>query len=186
MMHCEQARQFFDAYLDGELSAQLATELGAHRVRCSDCRRTLALLEVSGHIVRSDEEPVALREDFSDRLLACMQATGHGVWSRLRLKVYAAGLLAAAAIVVLAFVGMFDGGEPMVAGQKERAPGGVERTDGPAVASPGADGLPWIPGDAAHSDVVERVRDNNILEETFNFTLRIRFNEHYTHYTRSN
>ncbi len=119
-MRCEQARQLFDAYLDGELSATQSTELGAHRLQCGDCRRALALLEVSGHIVASDRDPVSLRSDFVDRLLACMEA-GPARWPyRIRRGLYIAGPVAAAAVIGLAFMGFFDSvNKTQVAGHKE-------------------------------------------------------------------
>ena len=119
-MRCEQARQLFDAYLDGELSPALATELGAHRVQCPECRRALALLEVSGHIIASDREPVRVGRDFSDRLLACMEFRP-GRWTlRMRRIVYIGGPLAAAAVVALAFVGVFDPDKGQRASYRER------------------------------------------------------------------
>jgi len=107
-MQCEQARQLFDAYLDGELSPALATELGAHRVQCADCRRSLALLEVTGHLLASDKEPVELSPAFSDRLLACMDTRPAKWVRRFRRTFYVGGPLAAAAVVALAFLGVFD------------------------------------------------------------------------------
>ena len=107
-MRCEQARQLFDAYLDGDLSPALATELGAHRVRCPDCRRALALLEVSGQIIASDHDEASLKEDFSSRLLACMEAPRRHWHERIRYALYYAGPLAAAAVIALAFLGVFD------------------------------------------------------------------------------
>ena len=107
-MRCEQARQLFDAYLDGELSSALATELGAHRVRCPDCRRALALLEVSGQLITSDRDEAHLRENFSTRLLACMETPKNRWYERGRYVVYYVGPLAAAAVIALAFVGVFD------------------------------------------------------------------------------
>lgn len=117
-MQCEQAQQLFDAYLDGELSAPLATELGAHRLACADCRRALALLEVSGHIIASDREPVSLKSGFAERLLACMERPGKTWTRRLVRGFYIGGPLAAAAVVVLAFLGVFDPGDAQVAGRK--------------------------------------------------------------------
>ena len=128
-MHCEQARQLFDAYLDGELSPSLATELGAHRLRCADCRQALALLEVSGHILRSDRDPVQPSDDFTDRLLACVDSAPS--WRRKVLNsIYIGGPLAAAAVIALAFVGVFDGKRPsQVAGVKQVAtPSAVQST----------------------------------------------------------
>ena len=118
-MRCEQTRQLFDAYHDGELPPALATEFGAHLVQCSECRRAFALLEVSGHIIASSQDPVQLRGDFTDRLLACMD-TGRTRWAlRLRRAAYVAGPLAAAAVIALAFLGVFSRHETMVAGVKD-------------------------------------------------------------------
>ncbi len=121
-MRCEEARQLFDSYLDGELPAGLATELGAHRLRCSDCRRALALLEVSGHIIASDREPVALGDDFEDRLLACVEPRLARWRRRIRRTLYIGPPLAAAAVIALAFLGFFDRPDAVVAGKKETSP----------------------------------------------------------------
>ncbi|MFQ5591082.1 MAG: zf-HC2 domain-containing protein [Phycisphaerae bacterium] len=107
-MRCDQARRLFDSYLDGDLSPALATELGAHRIRCAECRRALALLEVSGQIIASDSETVSLGEDFSSRLLACMEPARRGRRERLWQMLYYAAPLTAAAVIALAFVGVFD------------------------------------------------------------------------------
>lgn len=125
VMRCDQARQLFDAYLDGELSASLATELGAHRLRCAECRQALALLEVSGHIVRTDREPVQLEQNFTERLLGCMDQRSLPWLMRWRREMYIAGTLAAAAVIALAFLGLFDNRESKVAGIKEV---GIQRT----------------------------------------------------------
>lgn len=128
-MDCKQAEQLFDAYLDGELSPSLSTELGAHRLQCANCRRSLALLEVTGHIVSADREPKAIAHDFTDRLLACVDEQENGAWARWRHRLYVGAPLAAAAVIVLAFAGFFDGTrEQKVAGEQETnpsiAPGG--------------------------------------------------------------
>lgn len=141
-MQCEQARQLFDAYLDGELSPSLATELGAHRLRCADCRQALALLEVSGHILRSDRDSVQASDDFTDRLLACVDSAPK--WRRRVLNtLYVGGPLAAAAVIALAFIGVFDGkGPSQVAGVKEMASPAMiqsaetEKSKVPAAATP--------------------------------------------------
>ena len=121
-MRCEQARQLFDAYLDGELSASLATELGTHRLRCSECRQALALLEVSGHIVRTDQEPVQLEGNFTERLLGCMEQRSLPWLMRWRRQLYIGGTLAAAAVIALAFLGLFDNRDARVAGEKFELP----------------------------------------------------------------
>ncbi|MGB2986190.1 MAG: zf-HC2 domain-containing protein [Phycisphaerae bacterium] len=117
-MRCEQAQQLFDAYLNGELSPALTTELGAHRVRCPECRRALALLEVSGHVVASDRDPVALDGDFTDRLVACVESPGAKRIHALRRAPYIIGPLAAAAVIALAFLGVFDRSPGEWAGEK--------------------------------------------------------------------
>ncbi|MFQ5413300.1 MAG: anti-sigma factor family protein [Phycisphaerae bacterium] len=121
-MHCEAARQLFDAYLDGELSGSLAAELGAHRLQCAACRRELALLEVSGHIIASDRESSSISDGFTDRLMACMGSEPVSWVRRIRLGLYVAAPLAAAAVVVMAFLGVFDRPANRVAGLEEQAP----------------------------------------------------------------
>lgn len=118
-MNCEQAQQLFDAYLDGDLSPTLATELGAHRLKCPECRRQLALLEVSGHIISSDREPVSLESGFTSRLLGCMDLRKPRWSARLPRIAYIGGPLAAAAVIALAFLGVFDRPDTMRAGLKE-------------------------------------------------------------------
>lgn len=133
-MRCDQARQFFDAYLDGELSPSLATELGAHRLRCADCRQALALMEVSGHIVKTDQEPVQLRRNFTERLLDCVNQQSMPWLRRWRRQIYIGGPMAAAAVIALAFFGVFDNPESRVLSEKgvliERTPVGGEASTG--------------------------------------------------------
>lgn len=124
-MDCAQAQRLFDAYLDGELSPALTTELGAHRLRCPECRRTLALLEVSGHVLTTDREPDELPRDFTDRLLECIEVAKSPWTHRVRRVVYVGVPLAAAAMVALAFVGVFDRQPGEAAGHKEAAPESV-------------------------------------------------------------
>jgi len=157
-MNCEQARQLFDAYLDGELSPSLATELGAHRLRCAECRQSLALLEVSGHILRSDREPVTAPAEFTDRLLACVDSPGawrHKLWNTL----YIGGPLAAAAVIALAFLGVFDGrGKSQVAGiQQIVAPPMVQRVSD--VSERGSAGASKASVPAPGNDAAERALD---------------------------
>ncbi len=102
-MHCEQARNLFDAYLNGELSSALETELAAHRLQCPDCRHQLAMLEVVGHVVAADgEDEHSLDDAFTDRLMACLDERriapvrpGWRPWA-----LWCGGLAAAAAIAI--------------------------------------------------------------------------------------
>lgn len=159
-MYCEQARQLFDAYLDGELSPALATELGAHRLRCPECRRSLALLEVAGHLVSTDRDPVTIRRDFANRLLDCMDAPTPRWTQRVRRVVYIAGPLAAAAVIALAFVGVFDRGGGEVAGARDVGSGAVLAPDDPLFVIDesllrGDEGGPPAAGDGASDKALE-------------------------------
>lgn len=164
-MRCDQARQLFDAYLDDELSASLATELGAHRLHCAECRQALALLEVSGHIVRTDREPVQLERNFTDRLLGCMDQRSLPWFKRWRRELYVAGTLAAAAVIALAFLGLFDNPEAKVAGDKQVL---IERPTELAPPLRHAEDTMAQPGEAGASDAsqqmleawIDRARDN--------------------------
>lgn len=115
-MKCEEAHTFFQGYLDGELTSSLSTELAAHRVQCADCRRVLALMEVAGHVVAIDSGSTELAPDFSDRLLACMESPVSRWRRRLRRTVYLGVPALAAAVVALAFLGVFDRGTGVVDG----------------------------------------------------------------------
>ncbi len=70
-MNCEQSQNLFDAYLDKSLSGSLATEFGAHQLACGRCRRELALLEVTGHVIATDSETPLLSDEFTERLVEC-------------------------------------------------------------------------------------------------------------------
>lgn len=118
-MRCADAQRLFDPYLDGELSSSLRAELDAHRLECAACRRALAILEVTGHVLAAPQETPALGGDFTNRLMACVETPRQYRWNQFRRYVYAAVPLAAAAVIALAFLGVFDrGGPTRVAGLK--------------------------------------------------------------------
>ena len=161
-MNCEQARQLFDAYLDGELNESLATELGAHRIKCSDCRRHLALMEVSGHIVASDSGLIQMDEGFTDRLIACVDESpmGRPAWWYRNWRMTTGGLAAAAALT-LVVLGVFGHRETRVAGEKNVL---IERPHAGADSSPLLEGMPPFPGaadrDRASGEWLDRARKN--------------------------
>lgn len=166
-MRCEQVRQLFDAYVDGELSASQRTELGAHRLQCADCRRELALLEVSGHVLATDGMPAETSAEFTDRLLACIDSPRRRWTHRIRRGLYIGGPMAAAAVVGLAFLGIFDRRESRVLGHK------VERLAAPPAALPGGDTTQPAEGDAADrhaSEFFRRLRENVDAMEKLNTT----------------
>lgn len=69
MITCQHARHLFDSYLDGELSANLQTELHAHRLNCTACQNELALLEACGDVIAMDRREPQLSMSFTDRVL---------------------------------------------------------------------------------------------------------------------
>lgn len=121
IMRCEQASELFNSYLDGDLAPSLATELAAHCLQCPDCRQSLALVEVTGHLISTDDEPVVLDEGFTDRLMACLDTPAPSRIVRFRRYVNIGAPIAAAAAIVLLLLGVFDQ-KTMVAGRKEFAP----------------------------------------------------------------
>jgi anti-sigma factor RsiW len=182
-VRCDQARQLFDAYLDGELSSALETELGAHRLKCASCRRELALLEVAGHVLRSDVSDPAASGDFTDRLLRCVEQPSRLYFPKLRRGLYIAGSMAAAAVILLAFAGLFDGrGASKVAGVQEVNPGAV-RAPLPSVARPIRSDLPDSP--SSFEDWLRQTEQNvesgrktgeslqNALDNTFSQFLKL-------------
>lgn len=121
-MNCEQARNLFDAYVDGELSPPLEMEVSAHRLACASCRQELALLEVVGHVMsldHEDAEPDLLRPDFTDRLLTCIEPPGTAAARRRSRWLRAGGgVLAIAASMAFAMSLFFNSSAPRVAGVK--------------------------------------------------------------------
>ena len=186
-MRCEQARQLFDAYLDDELSASLATELGAHRLRCAECRQALALLEVSGHIVRTDQEPVQLERNFTERLLGCMDQRSLPWLTRWRREMYIGGTLAAAAVIALAFLGAFDNREAMVAGDKVTIPRPSESapTDRPAVGEIAPTGEAGATDESQETleAWIDRARDNIAIKRESGASLRWLLDEKATQWS---
>jgi len=177
-MRCDEAKRLFDAYLDGELSGALATELGAHRLRCASCRRDLALLEVSGHIIGSDRDAVTVREDFTDRLLACVDVRGARWRERFRRVLYIGGPLAAAALIALAFLGFFDGrGKSRVAGLRveprtvAKAPALARQVEDPPLVVNGGDGAldEWI--QQAQQNLAAKRESGESLQQMFDLTI---------------
>ncbi len=121
-MRCEQTKLLFDAYIDGELSTHLKSEFCAHLVNCSDCRRALALVEVSGQIISLNDPEDQLGDDFTNRLLACLERPRASTYQKVRRILYIGGPLAAAAVVVFSIVGIITSKDNnYVLGQKDVA-----------------------------------------------------------------
>jgi hypothetical protein len=124
-MNCQQARNLFDAYLNGELSDGLATELAAHRLQCPACRHELALLEVAGHVMRSDPDEPTPPADFTRRLMACLEAPRPIPLYRRARVLWAVGSVMAAAACVAFVVTLHSGPEERVKGARQDYKGPV-------------------------------------------------------------
>ncbi len=99
-MNCSEAQQLFDAYLDGQLAGSLRLEFDAHRLRCSRCQQTLAMMEAVGHVIATDPDVPSLSDDFTDKVMQRVAKPRPRIYRLITGRV-AIGLQAAA---VLAFV----------------------------------------------------------------------------------
>ncbi len=129
MISCRHARHLFDSYLDGELSPGLRAELHAHRLACPDCSHQLAILEACADVIRTDRREPTLHADFTDRLMvAFADRKPVPVYRWRRIAVYAGSPLAAAAVLVFAFMAWFEParhGPTAIAARSEKLPGSV-------------------------------------------------------------
>lgn len=107
MITCDQAKQLFNPFLDGALSESLRCELHAHQLACSKCRRDLAILQTTAEVIARDESEPALGDQFTDRLLACINESNRKRNAPARYRIWAFRGLSAAAAVALAFTGWF-------------------------------------------------------------------------------
>lgn len=121
-MNCREAKQLFDTYLDGELSGPLVDELGAHRIECSECRRSLDLLEVAGQVIATDADAPQVHDDFTARVLLAAEELPPR--RSMRKYVYIGASLAAAACVVLAAT-LWMRGDSMAADSSAEGPSGI-------------------------------------------------------------
>ncbi len=104
-MNCNEAEQFFDAYLDDELSGSVRLEFDAHRLRCPVCQQKLAMMEACEHIVARDARLPLLSDDFTDRVMGAINNQRViKLRSRRRFVIAAATIMQAAAILVIALV----------------------------------------------------------------------------------
>jgi len=137
-MQCDRVLKLVDPYVDGELSAPMAAEVAAHCVRCTDCGRTLALAQVTASVIASGRAEPALSDDFTERLLACVQA-GRALSAHRgrRWLIYGAAAVAAAAVLMIAFISPMRERPKIVAGMKEAWPLGTDALTHPGGAGDG-------------------------------------------------
>lgn len=113
MITCQNAKQLFDRYLDGELSSSLQAELHAHQLNCGDCQQELAILEACGDVVRMDAREPRLDSSFTHRVMLAyreQRSSPHRRWRRIGL--WAGSGLAAAASIALAVIWMVPNNPP--------------------------------------------------------------------------
>ena len=115
-MNCNEAEQFFDAYLDDELSGSIRLEFDAHRLRCPVCQQKLAMMEACEHIVARDARLPSLSDGFTERVMGAIggQRVIKLRTRRRRLVFAAAALMQAAAVLVIAIV--WTSGQPAQTG----------------------------------------------------------------------
>ncbi len=105
-MNCGRFQKMIDSYLDSRLSGSLLAEFHAHRLNCRHCSRLVSMLQAAGDVIAQDHCEPKIRLDFADRLLAAMptaRKTDRSLWL-VRLTAGAAGLAAAAAIMIAALL----------------------------------------------------------------------------------
>ncbi len=105
-MNCSECEQLFDAYLDGQLAGSLRLEFDAHRLRCTRCQQTLAMLETIGHVIASTAQAPELPPDFTDRVMQDVAQPRARVF-RLplaRVALVVGALAQAAAVLAIAIV----------------------------------------------------------------------------------
>lgn len=99
-MNCADCEQLLDSFLDGQLSGALRLEFEAHRLRCPRCRQTVAMLESIGNIVACDRTEPPLSANFTDGVMAAIQAAEASKrLKRRRLALWTVGAAQAAAAV---------------------------------------------------------------------------------------
>lgn len=104
-MNCRDFEQLFDAYLDGELGGAMRLEFDAHRLRCTQCQRSLAMMQSIGSAITAQEPGPIMSAEFTDRVMAQIAAREPALRRRriFRLVGSGVGLTGIAAAVFLAF-----------------------------------------------------------------------------------
>jgi anti-sigma factor RsiW len=105
-MNCQRFENLIDSYLDSQMSGSLLAEFHAHRLSCRHCSRVVSMLQAAGDVIAHDQCEPKIGADFADRVLAAMPASrkaNRSLWL-VRLGAGAAGLAAAAAIILAVFV----------------------------------------------------------------------------------
>jgi len=156
MITCQDARNLFDRYIEGDLPSSLQTELQAHRLNCPSCQNELVMLETLGDVISLDHHAPKLDDSFTDRVLSArreqLKAAKPRRWNRLML--YTAPPLAAAACITF-FLFMTTPWskthETVISGQAEKVPRvAVKLMTGP-------NGSPTTPEEQADLDATEEM-----------------------------
>jgi hypothetical protein len=134
MISCEDARHLFDAFLDGELTPSVRAEVHAHRLNCANCSHELALLEACADVIRTDRREPVLSGSFADEVMATYVDRRHVPSRRWqRIAIFTASPLAAAAVLVFAFMMLFQSTAPNSSASLAVNPNGARRIVSPAM-----------------------------------------------------
>jgi hypothetical protein len=91
-MNCRDCEQLFDAYLDGELGGAMRLEFDAHRLRCPQCERSLAMMQSIGSAIAANDVGPALSADFADRVMAQIAARQPAIRRQRAYRLVAGGV----------------------------------------------------------------------------------------------
>jgi len=69
---CRNVRQLHDAWLDGELSANMNAEVHAHLLQCPECQQQVEMIRASGDVITQDRSEPAVDAEFTSRVLAAL------------------------------------------------------------------------------------------------------------------
>jgi hypothetical protein len=111
--------------VDGELSPAMRAEMHAHRLKCPECSRELAVIEACADVLYTDRREPALSADFTDRVLAGLGAVRPSAAHRWRrIALYVSSPVAAAAVLAFMFTALVQppARTPMVQGISQRLP----------------------------------------------------------------
>ena len=71
-MTCRHVDHLRDAYLDGELSANLAAEVHAHLLQCRSCQQDFDMQRIAGEVIAQDAAEPRLGAGFASSVVAAM------------------------------------------------------------------------------------------------------------------
>ena len=101
-MNCDEARQFLDAYVDGELELTRQLELETHLTGCPDCQQAAEQIAKFSSFVRMEMEVYKAPRELRSRVRTSLRKASEPKFSRF--FEYSRPIAYAAAVMVLGFV----------------------------------------------------------------------------------